>query len=93
MKQPNIKQPNSKPKLFSVTEALTMLAEEVIPEFTWLFSDHAQAIQQRNAVTSLAGRRKNPLKVTTTLVKAVRNDAVVTFITVELAKNHNVDEV
>lgn len=71
-------------KKYSITDVLAMLEECSIENFTWMFDDHAEAHTHRNSVNSLYCRRKDTdLKIKVTLLKAIKDDKIVSFVVVE----------
>lgn len=71
-------------KKYPISEALSLLEECVVESFVWVFDDHEEAITHRNSVTSTQCRRKeSDLKITTSLVRAIKDNKIVTFVMVE----------
>lgn len=79
-------------KLFPIKEAITLMDEGIIENFTWLFeeSDRDQVTKFRNALSTAIGR--SSIKATTQVINTLRNDQegkliVTRMVTMELSKN------
>ena len=73
-------------KQYPIAEALNMLFEELVPNFSWFFNqEKIEATKFRKAVTTELGRRAatHPEKsFTTSLVSAVYGDKIAYFVVI-----------
>lgn len=78
-----------KVKKFPISEALTLLDEGIIDNFSWSFSDIKEAETHRNSITSTQSRRKDSdLKLSTMIVQGIKANEIITFVTIDAIREN-----